>query len=77
MKIEVYSDMKFSKFELRNRGGRQVIATGLGVDMPLAMELQRRVNNYDELVNALRDIMSTPSRAAVIAAQALYAAKEG
>lgn len=64
-------------FELRANNCPDAFAIGIQDDMPIAMEVARRVNNYDTLVEALRSIMRNPIRAGVIAARALTEAQEG
>jgi len=77
MKIQIYTDPEFKKFELREQGCDHTFATGSGADLHTVTEMQRRVNNYDDLVASLRTILHCPPNAGMIAARALILAREG
>lgn len=75
MKIEVIPND--CGFEMRAYGSTEPFALGINMDLPVAKEVQRRVNNYGALVAALRAVMRNPTIAGVIAADTLTATQEG
>jgi hypothetical protein len=75
MKITVRSTTH--SFEMRANNSPDAFAIGIHDELPTAMEVARRVNNYDTLVEALRAVLRNQSIAGVIAADALTAAREG
>jgi len=75
MKITVMSTRH--GFEMRANNSPDTFALGILDDMPIAMEVARRVNNYDALVVALRAVLRNPSISGVIAADVLTATQEG
>ena len=75
MKIDITTSRY--TFELLEQGNPEFFAKGIIEDLSFATEVQRRVNNYDTLVEALRAVLRNPTIAGVIAADALTATQEG